>query len=176
MWSVIRNILLTVLLTAPLEFLQAEELSNDDIHSLDGQVQDAKSVALDIATELSMLEERLLFPSGTLLSIYLSIAGQHGVQPSSVEIRINGEIVTNHIYDIKELEALQKGGVQKAYTGNVTEGEHELIVTVIGVLSNGADYVETGQHVFTKGVEPKALSIRLARPGNDSNGILIGSR
>ena len=51
-----------------------------------------------------MLEERLLFPSGTLLSIYLSIAGQHGVQPSSVEIRINGE--TREIEGAATLAAL----------------------------------------------------------------------
>lgn len=176
MWSVIRSILLTALLTAPLASSQAQELSNDDIRSLDDQVQDAKSVALDIAAELKMLEERLLYPSGTQLSIYLSIDAQNDVQPSAVEIRINGEIAANHIYSAQEFEALQKGGVQKLYTGKVTEGSHELSVTVFGKLGNGADFAETGQHVFTKDVEPKALRIRLARPQDDSNVILIGDR
>jgi hypothetical protein len=176
MWSVIRSILLTALLTAPLASSQAEELSNDDIRSLDDQVQDAKSVALDIAAELNMLEERLLYPSGTQLSIYLSIAGQRGIRPSSVEIRINGELAANHIYGVRELEALQNGGIQELYAGNVKEGSHELSVKVIGNLNDGAEFAETGQHVFTKGVESKTLSIRLAQPGDDGNGILIGDR
>lgn len=176
MWSVIRSILLTALLTAPLAPGQAQELSNDDIRSLDDQVQDAKSVALDIAAELKMLEERLLYPSDTQLSIYLSVAGLRGVQPSSVEIRINGELAANHLYGDRELEALQKGGVQKLYAGNITEGNHELSVRVIGNLGDGARFAETAQHAFTKDVGPKALSIRLAQPGNDGNGIVIGDR
>lgn len=176
MWSVIRSVLVTVLLIAPLASSQAQELSNDDIRSLDDHVQDAKSAALSIAAELKMLEERLLYPSGTQVSIYLSIARQAGVQPSAVAIQINGEPATNHIYDAKELEALQKGGVQKLYVGNLTEGRHELRVTVTGTLGDGADFAETGQHVFMKDVEPKELSIRLARPGNESNAILIGDR
>lgn len=176
MWSVIRSILLTALLTAPLASSQAQELSNDDIRSLDDQVQDAKSVALSIAAELNILEERLLYPSGTQVSIYLSVARQADIQPSAVAIHINGEPVTNHIYSVKELEALQKGGVQKLYVGNVVEGRHELRVTITGALVDGTDFAETGQHMFTKDVEPKALSIRLARPGNEGNGILIGDR
>jgi len=106
MWSVIRSILLTALLTAPLASSQAQELSNDDIRSLDDHVQDAKSVALSIAAELNMLEERLLYPSGTQVSIYLSVARQADVQPSAVAIQINGEPATNHIYSVKELDAL----------------------------------------------------------------------
>ena len=176
MWSVIRSILLTALLTASLASSQAQELSNDDIRSLDDHVQDAKSVALSIAAELNMLEERLLYPSGTQVSIYLSVARQADVQPSAVTIQINGERATNHIYSVEELEALQKGGVQKLYVGNIREGSHELRVTVTGKLGDGADFATTGQHVFTKAVEPKALSIRLARPGDDGNGILIGDR
>ena len=94
MWSVIRSILLTAMLTAPLASSQAQELSNDDIRSLDDHVQDAKSVALSIAAELNTLEERLLYPSGTQVSVYLSVAGQADVQPSAVAILINGEAAT----------------------------------------------------------------------------------
>ena len=176
MWSVIRSVLLTVLLTAPLASSQAQELSNEDIRSLDNHVQDAKSVALSIAAELNMLEERLLYPSGTQVSIYLSVARQADVQPSAVAIQINGEPATSHIYSVKELEALQKGGVQKLYVGNITEGSHELRVTVTGKLGDSADFAAMGQHVFTKGVESKALIISLAQPGDDGNRVLIGDR
>ena len=40
----------------------ADDLPVDSIRSLDGQVQEIKSDALSIASELNTLEERLLFP------------------------------------------------------------------------------------------------------------------
>lgn len=176
MWTVIRSLLLTALFTATLTSAQAEELSNDDIRSLDDQVQEAKSVALSIAAEINMLEERLLYPAGTQLTIYLSIAQRTDVQPSAVELWIDGEITTNHVYRSKELEALHKGGIQKLYAGNTTEGSHELRVTITGNLDDGAEFTQTRQHVFTKGVESRALIISLAQPGDDGNRILIGDR
>lgn len=176
MWSVIRSVLLTVLLTAPLASSQAQELSNDDIRSLDDHVQDAKSAALSIAAELNRLEERLLYPSGTQVSIYLSVVRQADLLPSAVEIQINGESATNHIYDAKELEALQKGGIQKLYVGNITEGSHELRVTVAGKLADGEDFTAMGQHEFTKGVESKALMISLTQPEDAGKRVLIGDR
>ena len=64
----------------------------------------------------------------------------------------------------KELEALQKGGVQRIYTGNVATGEHQLEVSVIGKLAGGKDYSATERFNFSKGVEPKLLGITLSGP------------
>lgn len=176
MLSVIRGILLATLLTAPLASGQAQELSNDDIRSLDSQVQDAKSVALSIAAEIKRLEERLLYPSGTQLTLYLSINQRTDAQPDAIKLWIDGEIATNDVYDAKELDALQKGGVQKLYAGNITEGNHEVRVMITGKLGDGGDFAQTRQHVFTKGVEPKALIVSLTQPGDDGSRILIGDR
>ena len=176
MWSVIRSLWLTALFTATLTSTQAEELSNDDIRRLDNQVQDAKSVALGIAAELNMLEQKLLYPSGTQVNVYLSIARRTDARPGAVELSIDGEVATNYIYGSLELEALQKGGVQKLYVGNIAEGSHELRVTITGKLGDGADFTQTLQHVFTKGVKPKVLNISLAQPGDDGNRILVGDR
>ncbi|MDH5617908.1 MAG: hypothetical protein OEZ11_04640 [Gammaproteobacteria bacterium] len=176
MWGVIRGVLPIALLTASLAQIQAQELSNDDIRSFDDQIQEAKTTALSIAAELNVLEERLLYPSGTQLSIYLSIARPADVQPSAIEVRINGELATSHIYSTNELEALRKGGIQKLYVGNVQEGDHELHVTVTGKRGDGRDFVDKGQYMLTKDVEPRALSIRLLQPGDNGGGILIGER
>ena len=176
MRSVTRSLLLTALFTATLAATQAQELSPDDIRSLDDQVQDAKSAALSIAAEINLLEKRLLYPAGTQLSVYLAIAGRADAQPSAIELSIDGEFATNHVYSAGELEALQKGGVQKLYVGNITEGRHELRVTITGQLGDGADFTHIRRHAFTKGVEPSALSVTLAQPEDDGNRILIGDR
>ena len=152
----------------------AEDLSGSDMKSLDGQVQEIKSDVLSIASELSTLEERLLYPSGTQIALFVSLAPEDSFRLDAVQIEIDGELATHHIYSFKELEALQKGGLQRIYTGNVPTGSHQLNVTMSGKLKNGKDFSQTDSFSFAKGVEPKALGITLAGPGLGSTGIQIG--
>jgi hypothetical protein len=142
----------------------AEQLSGNEMKSLDGQVQEIKSDVLDIAAELGNLEERLLFPSNTQVAVFISVADDEDFRLDAVKIEINGQLATHHIYSFQELEALQKGGVQRAYTGNITTGAHELRVTMLGKLANGKDFSESGNYSFSKGVTPKTLGISLAAP------------
>ena len=152
----------------------AQDLSGDEMRSLDGQVQEIKSDVLSIASELSNLEERLLYPSNTEIAIFVSIADDEAFRLDAVQIEINGELATHHIYSFKELEALQKGGVQRIYTGNIVTGDHELSVTMIGKLKSGKDFNESDSFVFAKGVKPKTLGITLAGPEFGKSGIQIG--
>ncbi len=144
------------------------------MRSLDGQVQEVKSDVLSIASELSNLEERLLYPSNTQVAVFVSLAADEKFRLDAVQLEINGELATHHIYSFKELEALQKGGVQRIYTGNVATGEHDLGVTMIGKLTNGKDFSVSDSFSFAKSVEPKAIGIALAAPGSGKSGIQIG--
>jgi len=152
----------------------AQDISGDDMRSLNGQVQEIKSDVLSIASELSNLEERLLYPSGTQLALFVSIPENETFRLDAVQIEINGELATHHIYSFKELEALQKGGVQRIYTGNVATGDHELTVTMIGKLDNGEDLKASDSFTFAKDVEPKALGITLAGPAFGNSEIQVG--
>ena len=152
----------------------AQELSGNDMKSLDGQVQEIKSDVLNIASELNTLEERLLYPSGTQVAVFVSIGEEEDFRLDSVEIEIDGDLATHHIYSFKELEALQKGGVQRIYTGNVATGEHNINVTMMGKLKNGRDFTETSSFQFNKDVKPKALGITLAGPGLGKTTIQVG--
>jgi hypothetical protein len=91
-----------------------------------------------------------------------------------VHIQIDGELATHHIYSFKELEALQKGGVQRIYSGNITTGDHNLDVTMIGKLKNGKDFNESNSFTFAKDIKPKALGITLAGPEFGKSGIQVG--
>lgn len=153
----------------------AQEISGDEIRSLDEQVQEIKSDVLGIASELGNLEERLLYPSGTQVAVFVSIAANETFRLDAVQIEINGELAAHHIYSFNELEALRKGGVQRIYTGNVTSGSHELNVSIMGKLKSGKDFTESGQFSFAKGVEPKTLGITLAGPGLGDNAIQVGN-
>lgn len=152
----------------------ADELSGENMKSLDGQVQEIKSDVLGIAAELNSLEERLLFPSNTQVSIFVSMAEGEDFRLDAVEIELNGELATHHIYSYQELEALKKGGVQRAYTGNITTGAHQLQVTMKGKLENGNDFSESGSFTFAKDVKPKTLGITLTGPGLGKDVIEVG--
>lgn len=169
------RILMVVLATCSfVTYSGAQDLSRDEMQSLDEQVQEIKSDVLGIASELANLEERLLYPSNTQLAVFVAIDQDDSFRLDAVQIQINDELAAHHIYSFKELEALQKGGVQRIYTGNVTTGDHELSVSVIGKLKNGKDFTESGNFTFAKGVEPKVLGVTLAGPGLGDNGIKIG--
>ena len=152
----------------------AQDLTSENMQSLDGQVQEIKSDVLDISSELRNLEERLLYPTGTQLAIFVAVDEQQEFRLDAVKIEIDGELATHHIYSFNELEALQKGGVQNAFTGNVVTGEHSLTVTVVGKTDGGEDFSQSDTFAFSKGVKPKTLGITLAEPGAGGNGIQLG--
>ena len=152
----------------------AQDHSGDNMRSLDGQVQEIKSDVLSIAAELNNLEERLLYPSNTQLAVFIELPQDESMRLDAVKLEIDGAMATHHIYSFKELEALQKGGVQRIYTGNVPTGDHQLTVTMLGKLKNGDDLVKSGSFSFTKDVGPKALGITLTGSGPGDAGIKVG--
>ena len=170
----VRISLLLLLACMPLASGQAQDLSGQELRSLDGQVQEIKSDVLSIASELGNLEERLLYPSNTQVALFVAMDQGDDFRLDAVKVEIDGQLATHHIYSYKELEAFQKGGVQRIYTGNFPTGEHQLNVTVMGKLKSGKDLSESDSFVFAKGVEPKAIGITLGKPQLGSSGIQVG--
>ena len=160
-----------LLLSAP---AHGQEISKEQIKGLDEQVQEIKSDVLGIAAELNQLEEKLLYPSNTQVAVFVSLAGGETFRLDSVEIRLDGQPVAHHLYTFKELEALQKGGVQRIYTGNISTGEHRLDVSVAGKLPGGGDFGGSQTFQFSKEVEPKLVGITLAAQGPGDAHIQLG--
>lgn len=133
---------------------------------LDEQVQEVKSEVLDIAQELNRLEEKLLYPSGTQVALFVSLTQGEQMRLDAIRVQIDGQLVAHHIYSAKELEALRKGGVQRLYVGNVATGEHRLEVLVDAKLPSGADFSRTERFTFRKEVKPKMVGLTLASSGN----------
>lgn len=170
----IRTSVLVALIVGMSVSVNAQDISGDELRSLDGQVQEIKSDVLNIASELSNLEERLLYPSDTQIAVFVALAEDEKFRLDAVKIEINGDMATHHIYSFQELEALQKGGVQRIYTGNIVTGDHELRVTMLGKLNSGKDFSASDSFSFAKGVKPKSLGITLAGPGLGAGGIQVG--
>jgi hypothetical protein len=149
----------------------AEEVSKEQIKGLDEQVQEIKSDVIAIAAELKHLEEKLLYPSGTQVAVFVSLAADDTFLLDSVEIGLDGEAVTHHLYSFKELEALRRGGVQRIYTGNISTGEHEVQVTLIGKSRGNDDFSNSQSFSIKKSVGPKVIEIALSDPDSAEEAI-----
>lgn len=144
----------------------AESVTRDQMKGLDEQVQDIKEDVLEISAELNLLEEKLLFPSNTQISLFVSLDDKAGFSPDAIKINMDGKSIASHIYSYKEVESMKKGGVQRIYTGNLRSGEHALEVAVTGKTGVGQK-TDTSMHTITKGIGPQFVEIRLTGSGAD---------
>ena len=142
----------------------AEEVSRDQIKGLDEQVQDIKKDVLNLSSELARLEEKLLFPSNTQVSLFISMNEGDDFRLDSVQLKLNEKVVAQHLYSFRELEALQSGGVQRLYLGNIKTGEHDLVVSYSGKAPAGGEYKRSGSYRENKDVGPKFVEIKIAGP------------
>lgn len=142
----------------------ADDSYRAQMKGLDEQVQEIKSDVLSIDAELRRLEEKLLYPSNTHVALFVALGKGESMRLDAVRIQLDGKLVAHYIYSYKELEALQKGGVQRIYTGNIATGAHQLDVSVIGKLE-GKDYAQSESFTIDKRVEPKLVGITLSGPG-----------
>lgn len=163
--KLIMRVISSIMLVAMMTFtVNAEEISRDQIKGLDEQVQDIKKDVLDLSAELARLEEKLLFPSNTEVSLFISMNEGDDFRLDSVQIKLDNKVVAQHLYTFRELEALQQGGVQRLYTGNIKTGAHELVVSYIGKAPAGGEYKRSGKYSVNKEVGPKFVEITIAGP------------
>lgn len=154
--------LLFMFLSLAATSIQAAEVTQEQVKGLDEQVQDIKKDVLELTSELSLLEEKLLFPSNTQVSLFVSLKGDEDFILDSMQIKMNNKVVAQHLYTYKEIEALRAGGVQRIYTGNIKTGDHQLVASFIGRAKSGNEYQRSETFTVTKAVGPKFVEIQLS--------------
>jgi len=147
---------------------QAAEVSKEQVKGLDEQVQDIKKDVLGLTSELSRLEEKLLFPSNTQVSLFVSMNGDKDFVLDSMQIKVDNKVVAQHLYTYKEIEALRAGSVQRIYTGNIKTGDHQLVASFIGRSKSGNEYQRSEKYTVTKAVGPKFVEIQIS--GSSASG------
>ena len=166
---------LGILSILPLLFISVSaypgDISRDQIRGLDEQVQDIKKDVLNLSSELANLEEKLLFPSNTQVSVFVSMHEDDDFRLDSVQVKLDEKVVAQHLYSFRELEALRNGGVQRLYVGNVTTGDHNLVVSYIGKASAGDEYKQSGSYKLSKDIGPKFVEVKIAGPDSTEQDI-----
>ncbi len=129
--------------------------------SLDNRVQDLKTDVIKLNRDLLVLEEELLFPASTQVALFVSMDVGKLFDLDSVQIKLDDKQVTNYLYTPLESQALQRGGVQRAFVGNLRSGTHEIVATFTGKGPHDRDYKRGTTIKFDKGTEPKYIELRI---------------
>lgn len=129
--------------------------------TLDDRVQSLKKEVKALNRDLFILEEELLFPSSTQVAIFLSIDVGNFFRLDSVQVKIDDKVVANHLYTKRELGALERGGVQRLFVGNVRSGEHELVASFRGPGPNNREYKRATSLKFKKGSAAKFMELKI---------------
>jgi hypothetical protein len=136
--------------------------------SLDTRVQDLKSDVIKLNRDLLVLEEELLFPAGTQVAVFVSMDVGKLFELDSLQIKLDDKVVASYLYTPNEVQALHRGGVQRAYVGNLKSGAHEIVAFFTGKGPHVRDYKRGTTIKFDKGQEPKYIELRI----KDSTGKL----
>jgi hypothetical protein len=136
--------------------------------SLDNRIQDLKGDVIKLNRDLLVLEEELLFPANTQVAVFVSMDVGKLFELDSVQIKLDDKIVTNYLYTPLEVQALHRGGVQRAYLGNLKAGTHEIVAFFTGGGPHHRDYKRGTTVKFDKGTDPKYIELRI----KDSTGKL----
>jgi len=150
------------IIETPLSVRKSREQAQRAVNELSRDIQDLKQSVVVLNKDLRVLEEDLLFPANTRLSVFLSLNVGEFFRLEGVELKVDGETVTSYLYSDREREALAKGGMHRLHLGNLSAGEHTLSAFFIGAGPNGREYKRGSTLRFTKGQGPKYVELSVA--------------
>jgi hypothetical protein len=129
--------------------------------AVDEQVQSLKSDVLDLNRDLFVLEQELLYPANTQVAVFVSMDAGTFFALDSVQLKIDGKEVANYLYTPREVHALDQGGVQRLFVGNLKVGKHELVAFLTGKGPHARDYTRGATLQFQKDIGAKYLELTI---------------
>jgi hypothetical protein len=151
--------LLTGLLVWPLLLAADQDAASEA--GIKEDVQTLKQQVLELNRDLFMLEEELLFPSNTQVSVFVSMDVGEFFKLDSVQVKIDGKEVADYLYTPREVDALVRGGVQRIHIGNLRTGDHEMVAFFTGKGPKGRDYKRGATTTISKGLGPKYVELKI---------------
>lgn len=94
--------------------------------AVDTEINQLRANVSEHSAKVFALEQKLLHPADTRLSVFLTLASRDSLDLDSVELFVNDKPVASHLYSERERGSLEEGGIQQIFTGNLPNGTHEL--------------------------------------------------
>jgi len=130
-------------------------------------LENIKKKVLKLNRDLFILEEDLLFPASTQIAVFVSVDVGHFFKVDSVELKINDKNVAGFLYTERQRKALEQGGIQRVYLGNLKLGKHQLTAIFTGEDGEGRTTQKAITHQFEKNDD--VVMIELKIEDNESN-------
>lgn len=130
--------------------LAVENVRAENLAELDREILQIKSEVASLSQDLFDLEESVLYPADTQIAVFLALKDRDGLELDSVELYLNGNPVSSHLYTDRERESLRKGGVQRLYIGNLPHGGHQLEAVLTARSANERFVRREVRHQFRK--------------------------
>lgn len=146
--------------------LAADDVGQTD-QSVAVSVEALKKKVIQLNRDLFILEEDLLFPASTQFAVFLSLDTGKFLKLDSVKLKVDDEIVAAHLYTERQVEALQRGAMQRLHIGNLRSGEHEVTVFVEGIGPDERAYKKAATLDIDKGTDITSLEIRIQDQSSD---------
>lgn len=124
-------------------------------------VEDLKKASLELNRDLLILEEELLFPSNTQVSVFLSVDIGDFFDLDAVKLSIDDTLVASHLYTLRQQDTLARGGIQRLYVGNLKTGEHEVTAIFTGIGPDKREYKRGATLTINKDADPLMLELKV---------------
>ncbi|MDO6440626.1 MULTISPECIES: AraC family transcriptional regulator [unclassified Marinobacter] len=147
--------------------VHAESGTAEDSQAVAERVEDLKKKVIGLNRDLFILEEDLLFPASTQFAVFLSVDAGEFLKLDAVKLKVNGDIVASHLYTDRQVSALERGGMQRLFIGNLKTGTHEVTAFVEGIGPDNRAYKQAASLAFEKGTDTAALEIRIQDRSSD---------
>lgn len=118
--------------------------------SLDREINRLNADVAALEESLIGLEQNILHPASTRMSVFLTLAREDAMELDSIEIYINDQPVASHLYNASEQGSLEQGSIQELYVGNLTNGEHTLRAVLTAQSSRNHYVRREASHRFRK--------------------------
>ncbi|WP_221892322.1 AraC family transcriptional regulator [Teredinibacter haidensis] len=136
-----------------------------ELQAIASNIQDLKADVIVLNKDLRKMEEKLLFPSNTRYTVFVSLTTGQFFALEGVKLKIDGKLVASHVYSEKQRTALSRGGVHKLYDTNLNEGIHTITAFFTGLGLDGRPYKRAANLEFEKSLGSEFLELSVIDNG-----------
>jgi len=140
--------------------LSLAENKNSEI-ALKQHVATIKEEMLLLGRDMKMLEDILLYPEKTRVSVYLTMDVGRFFSLDKAKILINGEVVSEQAYSNREEDGFKKGAAQRIFVGNYDDGKYDLVAIFSGKGPRGRAFKRGVEYKFDKRGEAATIKINI---------------
>lgn len=155
------NLLMLLALIVAAALTSAAKPLRAESPEMSSKIEDLKKEIIALNRDLFILEEDLLFPTSTQVAVFLSVDVGKYFKLDAVELKLDDKSVTHYLYTDRQVNALQRGGMQRLFVGNLSQGEHELTALFTGFGPENRPYKRGVNLTFEKTSDAKALELKI---------------